>query len=679
MTNTVAIIQARMGSSRLPGKVLMPLGDRVVLARVTDAARTIPGVDDVWVATSDLSGDDAVATWCAENTVDCFRGSETDVLARFAGAAAQASAAIVLRITADCPFLDPAVAGQVLTLLRRTGAGYANNFDPRTWPDGLDCEAMRRDVLDAAAREATRDYDREHVTPYIRARRDRFRIESLVCPIPGLGTERWTLDTETDLDHLSAIADKLIDLPTPGFLDVLEVADKIDGTAHPTAGASHQTGVGDSSNEGRYATSQALLERAEKTIPLGSQTFSKSRIQYPENNAPLFLSHGEGGRVWDVDGNEYVDLVSGLLPIVLGYRDPDVDAALRRQLSAGITFSLATELEAELAERLVRQVPCAEMVRFGKNGSDATSAAVRLARAATGRDRLLMCGYHGWQDWYIGATARHLGVPNAVRELSTMIPFNDLGIVEDHFRKDSDNIAALILEPASAEEPQPGYLEGLRELCTRHGVILIFDEVITGCRWSPGGAQAHYGVTPDLSSFGKAMGNGMPISAIVGRADIMTLMEDIFFSATFGGEALSLAAAIATLDKIEAHAVTDKLWAYGGDLKQAAEARIERAGLADVIRLRGAAPWAILAFADRGDTTGAAIKTLFLQEMLNAGVLVNASHNVSYAHNAADRDLVLSAYDRALTSVSDALSKGDLLARIAGKPIEPVFSVRKSA
>jgi glutamate-1-semialdehyde 2,1-aminomutase len=678
MTRTVAIIQARMGSSRLPGKVLVDLAGRLVLDRVVTAAQAIAGVDEVMVATSETDADAPVAAWCLTAGLRVHRGPEHDVLARFAGAAAAADADIILRITADCPFLDPAVAGQVLALLRRSGAGYASNFDPRSWPDGLDCEAMRRPVLDAAAREATRDYDREHVTPYIRANRARFAVESLICPIPHLADERWTLDTADDLARLRAIAARLPGHQEAGFtaayVDMLAAADAEAGCCDAPSRAQ----IGTRGNEARYTTSEALLERAERTIPLGSQTFSKSRIQYPSGAAPLFLDHGDGGRVWDVDGNEYVDLVSGLLPIVLGYRDPDVDTAIRHQLNAGITFSLASELEAELAERLVRMVPCAEMVRFGKNGSDATSAAVRLARAATGRERLLMCGYHGWQDWYIGATPRHLGVPEAVRALSTMVAFNDLDAIEDQFKAHPDAIAAVILEPASAEEPRPGYLEGLRALTREYGALLVFDEVITGCRWGLGGAQAHYGVTPDLSAFGKAMGNGMPISAIVGRADIMRRMEDIFFSATFGGEALSLAAAIATLDKLESHAVPEQLWSYGGSLKAAATSLIADAGLDDVIALRGAAPWAILAYQPRGTTGAPAIKTLFLREMIAAGVLINASHNVCYAHNDADRVQVLAAYERALATVSAALRADDVMARIGGKPIEPVFTVRKS-
>jgi glutamate-1-semialdehyde 2,1-aminomutase/spore coat polysaccharide biosynthesis protein SpsF len=419
-----------------------------------------------------------------------------------------------------------------------------------------------------------------------------------------------------------------------------------------------------------------LLERAERVIPTGSQTFSKSKLQLPPGAAPLFVTHGDGGRVYDVDGNEYVDLVSALLPNVLGYRDPDVDLAIRRQLTRGISFSLPTILETELAERLVKHIPCAEMVRFGKNGTDATSAAVRLARAATKRDRLILLGYHGWQDWYIGATTRNLGVPASVSALSHLAPYGDLQAIEDLFVRYPGEFAAVMLEPMNTVEPAPGYLKGLKELVHRHGALLIFDEIITGFRWAIGGAQARYGVAPDLACFGKAMGNGMPISAVVGRADIMRVMEDIFYSGTFGGEALSLAAAIATIDKIDRDGVIDRLWATGDELMTQAIARIAAVGLSDVVGLVGAAPWAILTFKDHIKTSKEAIKTLFLREMIAAGVLINASHNVCFAHNGADIAQVLFAYDHALAVLREALDRGDVDRRLGNQVIRPVFSVR---
>ena len=290
---------------------------------------------------------------------------------------------------------------------------------------------------------------------------------------------------------------------------------------------------------------------------------------------------------------------SALLPNVLGYSDPDVDLAIRRQLTRGISFSLPTTLETELAERLVKHIPCADMVRFGKNGTDATSAAVRLARAATKRDRLILLGYHGWQDWYIGVTTRNLGVPASVSALSHLAPYGDLQAIEDLFAKHPGEFAAVMLEPMNTVEPAPGYLKGLKELVHRHGALLIFDEIITGFRWAIGGAQARYGVTPDLACFGKAMGNGMPISAVVGRADIMRLMEDIFYSGTFGGETLSLAAAIATIDKIEREAVIDRLWATGRRTHDTGQGT--HRGRRSVRRswFGGAPPWAILTFKDR--------------------------------------------------------------------------------
>ena len=512
-----------------------------------------------------------------------------------------------------------------------------------------------------------------------------FRPKLCIAPLPGLANERWTLDTPEDLKFLSAVAGRLPAGRTPSYLDVLAV---LDGEPELRAINSHETrnfgftktvaAEKDDTNR-EFLRSQRLLERAERVIPLGAQTFSKSKIQLPPGASPLFVTHGDGGRVFDVDGNEYVDLISALMPNVLGYRDPDVDLAIRRQLNRGISFSLPTELESELAERLVAHIPCAEMVRFGKNGTDATSAAIRLARAATRRDRVMLCGYHGWQDWYIGATSRNLGVPTVVSTLSHLVSYGDLAAAEALFSKHPNEFAALILEPAGATEPAPGYLQELKDLVHRHGAILIFDEIITGFRWSIGGAQSYYGVAPDLACFGKALGNGMPISAIVGRAEIMRIMEDIFYSGTFGGETLSLAASIATIDKIEREKVTEWLWQVGGDLKRLANEKIVAAGLGDVIALVGAAPWAILAYKDHPKGSKEAIKTLFLREMIAAGVLINASHNICFAHTEADISRVLGAYDHALAVLREALDRRDISRRLGNQVIKPIFSVRATA
>jgi glutamate-1-semialdehyde aminotransferase len=429
----------------------------------------------------------------------------------------------------------------------------------------------------------------------------------------------------------------------------------------------------------RYAKSNALLERARKVIPLGSQTFSKSYQQFPSGAAPLFLTEGRGARVWDVDGNEYVDLIAGLLPVLLGYRDPDVDAAIRNQLDRGITFSLATELEVELAERLVEIVPCAEMVRFGKNGSDATTGCVRVARAATGRDRLILCGYHGWHDWYVAKTVRNKGVPSVDAGLSDRVPYNDLDAVQKVFKQHPGEIAALIMEPINAAEPKPGYLAELKELVHANGAVLIFDEIVTGFRFAAGGAQEYFGVTPDLAAFGKAMGNGMPIAAVVGKASLMSEMEEIFFSSTFGGEALSLAAAIATVDKIKREPVVQKLWQSGKIIADAVKIMIAKHDLQGAVGLQGLAPWTLLAFFDTPLARKEAIKTLLIRELLARGVLIAGSHNVSYAFTDADIALVLRAYDEVLALVAEQLSGGKLEQNLGCPPIMPVFSVRPAA
>lgn len=425
----------------------------------------------------------------------------------------------------------------------------------------------------------------------------------------------------------------------------------------------------------RYRKSRQFLARAEKVIPLASQTFSKSHIQYPEAS-PHFLVRGKGSHVWDVDGNEYIDFVNGLLPVILGYCDPDVDRAVMEQMKRGVTFSLPSPLEGQLAEMLVDIIPCAEMVRFGKNGSDATAGAVRVARAYTGKERVAVCGYHGWQDWYIGATARNRGVPKAVRKLTHTFKYNDLSSLEQLFDQYHGEFAAVIMEPMNVEDPAPGFLEGVQELAHKNSAVLILDEIITGFRYALGGAQELFGITPDLAAFGKSMANGFPISAVVGKREMMKEMEDVFFSFTFGGETLSIAAAIATIRKIRDHGVMEALWERGREIMKGVADLIRQKSLESIFKIAGKAPWSLLLVEDYEKATAWEIKSLFIQEMLSRGILIHSSHNVSYSLTEEDVERLLASYSEVFDTISEVLERGELRGRLAGRPIEPLFRVR---
>lgn len=426
----------------------------------------------------------------------------------------------------------------------------------------------------------------------------------------------------------------------------------------------------------RYQTSEALLARSEQVIPLGSQTFSKSRTQYPYGAAPFFIQRAQGSRAWDVDGNEYIDFVSSLASVTLGYQDPDVNAAVKAQLDEGIIFSLPHPIETEVAELICDMVPCAEMVRFGKNGSDATSGAVRVARAFTSRERVAICGYHGWQDWYIGATARHRGVPQAVRDLTHAFTFNDADSLEKVLGAHPSEFAAVILEPMNVAYPTPEFLTRVRDLAHAHGALLIFDETITGFRFHNGGAQALFGVTPDLATFGKGLANGYPVSAVAGRRDVMKLMEEIFFSFTFGGEALSLAAAKATLTKLAREPVVDRICAVGQRIIDGTSQIIADHGLGDVFQVSGHPAWSFLNIKDARGATSFEIKTLWMQEILARGILSVGTHNVSYAHSDADVERLLAVYGEVLPMVGKALDSGNLAASLKCQPLVPLFKVR---
>jgi glutamate-1-semialdehyde-2,1-aminomutase len=415
------------------------------------------------------------------------------------------------------------------------------------------------------------------------------------------------------------------------------------------------------------------LARSRAVIPGCAQTFSKGPSMFIQGVAPNFLARGKGPYVWDVDGNRYIDYISSLGPTILGHAYKPVNDAIYEQMQLGVSFSLPHTIEVEVAELLCEIIPCSEMVRFGKNGSDATAGAVRLARGFTKRDLVLCCGYHGWQDWYIGTTSRNLGVPQAVRELTIPFPYNNLDALRHLFQEHAGKVACVIMEPVSFVPPEEGYLQAVKDLCHEHGALLIFDEIVTGFRLHMGGAQSLFGVTPDLACFGKAMANGFPLAAVVGRKDVMRLMETVFFSFTFGGDAVSLAACKATIEQMRRHDVIAHLTRIGQRLKDESNAIIRAAGLQDRASCVGYPQWTILSLKDEQGRPSTLLRSLFQQEALRRGILTHGAHLVSFAHSDATVDETLAVYSEVFPILAAAIANGDVESRLVGTPIQPVF------
>ena len=416
--------------------------------------------------------------------------------------------------------------------------------------------------------------------------------------------------------------------------------------------------------------SEKLHVRATGLIPAFAHTIAKGPTQYVDGVAPKYLQRAKGSHVWDVDGNEYLDYNMAIGPISLGYGYPAVDDAIRRQLEDGIAFSLIHPLEVEVAELVREVIPNAESVRYAKAGAEVTSAAVRLARAYTGRDKVLCCGYHGWHDWYIGITARNAGVPQAVKDLVYTFNYNDMDSVMAALDKDT---ACVILEPMTFDFPKDDFLHKLKAACEANGTLLVFDEMWTGFRWALGGAQAYFGVTADLACYSKAIANGMPIAVLAGRADVMGLIDEhVFFFTTFGGEALSLAATQATIRELRDKNVPADLGAKGQRLMDGYNDIATELGIRDITYCKGHPARAMTVFDDKGGQ-GLLMKSLVQQELIRRGILWSGFHNMCYSHTEADLDYTLEAFGEVLAELKGALETGDLASRLRGKPVQPVF------
>ncbi len=415
--------------------------------------------------------------------------------------------------------------------------------------------------------------------------------------------------------------------------------------------------------------SDRLYESAQNLIPACTQTLAKGPGQYVRGVAPKFLQRGRGSHVWDVDGNEYLDYNMGIGPLSLGYCYDRVDDAIRGQLASGITFSMMHPLEVEVARLITAVVPGAEMVRFSKTGADVTSAAVRLARAYTGRRKILCCGYHGWHDWYIAVTDRNAGIPDAVRDLSFTFNYNDMPSVIAGLDEDT---ACVILEPSVFEAPAENFLHQLRDAVRDNGSLLVFDEMWTGFRLALGGAQEYFGLQADLACFSKAIANGMPLSVLTGKKEIMRLLErDVFFYTTFGGEALSLAAAKATIEELRLRRVPEYLAVQGEKLKEGVNAILRQLDMS-YVHCAGFGCRTLVSF-DASAGNPLEMKSLVQQELIKRGILWSGFHTLSFSHTDEDIAVTLTAYGEVLPILKRAVAEGSVRESLRGDPVEPVF------
>ncbi len=549
-----------------------------------------------------------------------------------------------------------------------------------------DVPTQRLEVTDASGQSSVvvdvPEYDVDHC--YREALRDFFRSLTVAARNGVLEAPAAAQCVQTGWDGAQALA--IIDAARASadcrcWVDVAFSGQPLAGApslSEKEVGVLRQWGTRQPPDAGqRHPQSEALLRRAERVIPSVTQTLSKGPSQFVRGVSPIYLERGRGCRVWDVDGHEYVDWAMALGPMILGYADPDVDAAVARQLRDGPTFSLMHPLEVEVAELLTEVIPSAEMVRFLKTGSGANSAAVRIARAYTGRDVIATNGYHGWHDWSAGTLPLRRGVPQGVRDDVVEFEYNDLESLRRCFAEHPDGIAAVLMEPMCLHWPEDDFLHRVRDLAHEHGALFILDEVLTGFRMALGGAQEYFDVLGDLSIFGKALANGLPLAAVVGRRDVMAVLDEgAFVSLTHGGETLSLAAARATVEKLRDTSAIATLWERGQWLGDRIGDLLVRHELLEWFRREGpCCRFAITPLA-AGATDASEARSILQQELMRRGILFGGAHVFSAAHDRGALEQTIAAYEDALPVVARALRSGRVQDYLEGPVLQPVFEPR---
>ena len=648
----VAIVQARMGSSRLPGKVLSQIGDEKAICLLLGRLSRSYMINQIVLATTTLAEDDVLVDAASNSKVGIFRGDERDVLDRYVNAARIFEADIVVRITGDCPFVDSVLVDKLLeAFVKQEDLDYLCNNYPPTYPDGLDIECIRISALERCARDAHLKDHREHVTMMLR-NSDAFNWATYKNE-KDYSHLRLTLDEPEDLNLLNSIAVRFKNIFEFSFDDLIELYNN-----EPEV---FNSNLHIRRNEGSDMSSgQKMWRRAKRIIPGGNMLLSKRPEMFLPDNWPAYFSKTSGCKVWDLDDNEFLDLtLMGIGTNLLGYSHVEVDEAVANTLSMGNMSTLNCPEEVLLAERLVDLNPWSDMARFARSGGEANAIAIRLARAATGKSDIAVCGYHGWHDYYLAANLdknssldghllpglNPLGVPDALRGTTFTFKYNNINelkkIVEDQ------NLAAIQMEVMRNIEPAPGFLEEVRALASANGIVLIFDECSSGFRETFGGLHMKYGVEPDMAMFGKALGNGYAITALLGRKEVMEYAQETFISSTFWTERIGPSAALKTLEVMEREKSWEIVSNNGRKVKKFWESQSS-----EEIPLLVSGLDAMPSFSITNDDW-LLIKTFITQEMLYKGILASNSIYLSLAHS----DEALKKYEEEITSVFDEIKK----------------------
>jgi glutamate-1-semialdehyde 2,1-aminomutase len=551
----VAIVQARLGSTRLPNKVLAPIGSTPLIEYLLGRLSKSKQVSEIVLATSTSKINDQLAAVVKNLGYQVVRGSENDVLQRYVDAATATNADVVIRITGDCPFVDPQLIDEMLEDFIASNIDYMSNTNPPTFPDGFDIEIFKASALLRSAEIATSLFEREHVTPCLRTN-PLFTHSNKTADVDSSHL-RLTVDEQRDLDVIRGIASHFS--PRTDF-SLSEILGVITTNPHLITG-----NLGIERNEGATMNSgQKLWKRAQHVIPGGNMLLSKRPDQFLPEHWPAYFSKARGCTVWDLDDNALTDMsIMGIGTNSLGYGHPEVDAAVAQTVRDGNMSTLNCPEEVYLAERLVAMHPWAEMARFARTGGEANAIAIRIARAATGKSKVAICGYHGWHDWYLAANlgtentlAGHLlpglepkGVPENLR--GSVLTFNYNRIDELEALISTNELGAIMMEVSRNFGPEDNFLQKVRDLATKHGIVLMFDECTSGFRQTFGGLHKLFGVEPDIAMFGKALGNGYAITAVLGKRSVMEAAQNTFISSTFWTERIGPTAALATLDVME--------------------------------------------------------------------------------------------------------------------------------